>query len=100
MGPLPKVKDVHDNGEPSSRGQLDRRAAEARALRNALLGVALFTGVVLVNGILFLLPIEPLQAIGWRPIPASEGAQEATAELPTWLRARAGLTGPIASPCA
>ena len=89
--------DVHDNGEPISRGQLDRRAAEARALRNALFGVALFTGVVLVNGILFILLIELLQAIGWWPVPASEGAQDATTELSARLRVRLAIAGPIAS---
>lgn len=83
-----------DKGEPISRGQFDRRAAEA--LRNALFGVALFTGVVLVNGILFILLIELLQAIGWWPVPASEGAQDATNELSARLRARVALTGPIA----
>jgi hypothetical protein len=89
--------DVHDNGEPISRGQLDRRAAEARALRNALIGVALFTGVVLVNGILFILLIELLQTIGWWQVPASEGAQDAGTELSARLRGRVATAGPVAS---
>lgn len=90
------MTDMRDHGEPLSRGQLDRRAAEARALRNALFGVALFTGVVLVNGILFILLIELLQAIGWWPMPASEGVQDATTELSARLRPRVAPTGPIA----
>jgi hypothetical protein len=46
-----------------------------------------FSGVVLVNGILFILLIELLQAIGWWPVPASDGAQDAT----TGLSARVGV---------
>jgi hypothetical protein len=88
---------MRDKGEPLSRGQLDRHAAEARALRNALIGVALFTGVVLVNGILFIMLIELLQAIGWWPVPASEGAQDATTDLSARWRARVALTGPVTS---
>jgi hypothetical protein len=84
--------DMHDTGEPISRVQLDRRAAEARAFRDALFGVALFTGVVLINGILFILLIELLQAVGWWPVPASEGAQDATTELSARLCGRAALT--------
>ena len=65
---------MRDIGEPLSRGQVDRRAAEARALRDALLFVALFTGVVLVNGILAILFIALMQALGlWGPA-ASEAA--------------------------
>jgi len=46
-----------------------------RAMRDALFGVALFTVVVLVNGILAILGIEALQAIGVWPTPeASSGA--------------------------
>jgi hypothetical protein len=86
------VRDVRDNGEPVSRGQVDRRAAEARAFRNALFGVALFTGVVLVNGVLAILLIEALQALGWWPEPASEGARDATGDLAVRLRRRAMLT--------
>lgn len=66
---------MRDEGEPISRGQVDRRAADARAMRDALFGVALFTVVVLVNGILAILGIEALQAIGVWPTPeASSGA--------------------------
>ena len=83
---------MRDDGEPISRGQLDRRAADAQALRNALLGVALFAGVVLVNGILFILLIELLQAIGAWPEPASDGAYNATAELTGRSRFRAALS--------
>ena len=84
---------MRDDGEPISRGQLDRKAAEARALRNALFAVGLFTGVVLVNGILAILLIELFQAIGWWEVSASEGAQSATTELSGRLRVRAALAG-------
>ena len=73
----------------SAKGRLDRRAAEARALRDALFGVALFAGVVLVNGILAILFIALMQALGlWMPEAAEatfippDGADE----LPTTLR--------------
>lgn len=64
---------MRDDGEPISRGQLDRRAAEARALRNALFAAALFGGVVLINGILAILLIEFFQSIGWWEVPVMEG---------------------------
>ena len=80
--------DMRDDGEPISRGQLDRRAANARALRNALWFVALFSGSVLINGILFILLIGWLQAIGWWEVAAAEGAQDAAANLSGRLRAR------------
>jgi hypothetical protein len=67
------VRNMRDAGEPLSHGQLDRLAAETKALRDTLLGVALFTGVVLVNGILAILFIALMQALGlWGP--ASETA--------------------------
>ena len=44
-------------GEPISRGQVDRRAADRRAFGNVLWFVALFAGAVLVNGILAILGI-------------------------------------------
>jgi len=56
------VKTMRDTGEPLSRDQVDRRPVEARALRDALFGVALFTCVVLVNGILPILFIALMQA--------------------------------------
>lgn len=52
-----------DDGEPVSRGHLDRKATEARALRNALFAVGLFTRLVLVNGILPILFIGFAQAV-------------------------------------
>ena len=58
--------------------------------------MALFTAVVLVNGILFILLIELLQAIGWWPVQASEGAQDVTTELAAQWRVRAALIGPTA----
>jgi hypothetical protein len=62
-----------DDGEPIGRGQLDRRAAKARAFRGALFAIALFTGIVLVNGILAIMLIEFFQAIGWWEVSAAEG---------------------------
>lgn len=67
---------MHSNGEPISRGRIDRRAADARAVRNAAVGVALFGVVVVINGLLALLGIEALQALGAWPTP------EATIEAP------------------
>jgi len=84
--------EMRDDGEPISRGQFDRRAAEARAFRNALFTVSLFAGVVLVNGILAILLIELLQAMGWWQVAASEGAKDATAELSARLCVRAART--------
>jgi hypothetical protein len=46
------------DGEPVSADRRDRRAAERRALRNVLFAVGLFAGVVLVNGLVFLLLLE------------------------------------------
>ena len=60
---------MHDDGEPISRGQLDRRAADRRALGNILWFVAFFAVVVLVNGILAILGIEALQKLGVWPTP-------------------------------
>jgi hypothetical protein len=70
---------MHDDGEPISRGQLDRRAAEIRALRNSLFVAAFFGGVVLINGILAILLIEFLQSIGWWEAPPAAGAEGAAA---------------------
>jgi len=83
---------MRDAGEPLSRGQVDRRSADARALRNALFGVALFTGVVLINGVLAILLIEALQAIGWWPESASDGARDATGDMAVRLRRPTMLT--------
>jgi hypothetical protein len=60
---------MRDEGEPISRGQLDRRAADRRALGSTLWVVALFTAAVLVNGSLGILGIEALQALGVWPAP-------------------------------
>jgi hypothetical protein len=46
-----------DNGEPISRGQLDRRRAERRALGNTLWFVAFFAAAVLLNGLIAILGI-------------------------------------------
>jgi hypothetical protein len=71
--------DTH--GEPIGRGQLDRRATEGLALRDAAYAIAVFTGIALVNGILTILLIELLQIIGWWEVPASEGAREVATGL-------------------
>ena len=56
------------------------------------MGVALVTGVMLVNGILFILLIELFQALGWWALSAPEGAQDATSELSGRLRLRWAFT--------
>ena len=63
---------MRDDGEPISRGRSDRRTADARALRSTLVAVALFVGVVLVNGILVILGIEVLEAMGIWPTPGQQ----------------------------
>jgi hypothetical protein len=68
---------MRDDGEPISRGQLDRRAAEQRALRDSLFVAAFIGGVVLINGILAILLIEFFQSVGWwegSPAGGAEGA--------------------------
>jgi hypothetical protein len=72
---------MRDDGEPISRGQLDRRAAEIRALRDPLLLAAFFGGVVLINGILALLLIEFSQVVGWWEVHAAGAAEETAIEL-------------------
>jgi hypothetical protein len=62
---------MRDDGEPISRGQLDRRAAERRALRDSLFAAALFGGVVLI--------IEFFQSIGWWEVQPAGGAEGAAA---------------------
>lgn len=49
---------IRDDGEPMSDGRRDRRAAERRALGNALFASVLFAGVVVVSGVLFILLLE------------------------------------------
>jgi hypothetical protein len=70
---------MRDDGEPISRGQLDRHAAEVRALRDSLFAAALFGGVVLINGILAILLIEFFQSIGWWEVQRAGGAEGAAA---------------------
>lgn len=82
---------MRDDGEPIGRGQLVRRAAERRALRGALFAIALFTGVLLVNGILAIALIEFFQAIGWWATTTTEGAQDAMTEWQGRMRVRASL---------
>jgi hypothetical protein len=77
------MREIRDDGEPISAGRQDRQAAEARTLRDALFAVALFTGVVLVNGIVSILLIELFQAVGWW-----EGSRPAAVD-----QAAAGLSG-------
>jgi hypothetical protein len=76
---------MRDDGEPISRGQLDRRAAEIKALRDSLFVAAFFGGVVLINGILAILLIEFFQAIGWWEV------QPAGASAAAALSSRLGL---------
>lgn len=55
---------MHNEGEPMSKGQIDRHAQDARALRDTLFAVAFFTAVVLINGVLAILFIALMQALG------------------------------------
>ena len=76
------MKAMRDGGEPLSRGQLDRRAADARALRDVVFTVALFSGVVLVNGILAILFIALMQALGlWGPAAGEAASLDGIDEL-------------------
>jgi hypothetical protein len=68
------------DGEPISRGQLDRHGAELTAIRESIFAVALFGCAILINGILAILLIDWCQSIGWWDIP-SAGGGEGTAEL-------------------
>ena len=89
---------MRDIGEPLSRGHVDRRAAEGRALRDALFGVALFSGVVLVNGILAILLIALMQALGlWGPAAADASPLEGIDEVRSRLHA---LVHPASTPVA
>ncbi len=63
---------MRDIGEPLDRGQVDRGTDETRPLREALRLVALFTGVVLLNGVLAILFIAFMQALGLRGPASSE----------------------------
>lgn len=92
------MRDMRDIGEPLSRGQVDRRSAEARAVRDALFGVALFTGVVLVNGILAILFIALMQALGlWGSAAADATSLEGIDEVRSRLHA---LVHPTTAPVA
>jgi hypothetical protein len=73
---------MRDDGEPTSRLRLDRRAVELTALRDSLVVAALFGGVALINGILAILLIDFFQALGWWVVlpPGSEGAADALSE--------------------
>jgi len=66
---------MRDDGEAISAGQLDRRAAEVRALRDSLFAAAVFSGVILINGILAILLIEFFQSIGWWEVPPATGGE-------------------------
>jgi len=89
---------MRDTGEPLSRGQVDRRAVEARALRDALFGVALFSGVVLVNGILAILVIALMQALGlWGPAAGDAASLDGVDELRSRLHP---LVHPTSTPVA
>ena len=77
---------MRDDGEPISRGRLDRHAAEIKALRDSLFVAAFFGGVVLINGILAILLIEFFQSIGWWEVQPAEGSDASAALL------RLGLT--------
>jgi hypothetical protein len=68
---------MRDDGEPISRGQLDRRAAEIRALRDTLFVAALFGVAIVINRVLAILLIEFFQSIGWWEVKPAGGAEGA-----------------------
>jgi len=87
---------MHDDGEPISRGQVDRPAAEARALRDSVVGAALFGVLFLLSGILAALLIAILQSIGWWEAQAAGAEAGATAlaeQLGRWGVVRALPSG-------
>jgi hypothetical protein len=59
------VTNLRDDGEPVTSGRRDRTAAERRAQRDVLVFVAIFGGVLLINGLLTVLLIACLEALGW-----------------------------------
>ena len=69
------------DGEPIGRGQLDRRSAEGQAFQEAVFATALFTWVVLVNGLLAIFLIELFQTIGCWEAAAVEGVDDATSHV-------------------
>jgi hypothetical protein len=79
---------MRDAGEPISKGRADRRATDARELRGALLGVALFAAVVLVNAILAIAFIALMQALGLWASAAGEAGFPSVDNAEGW---RAGL---------
>lgn len=85
--------EMDTDGEPIGRGQLDRRAAKARSLGGALFAIALFTGVLLVNGLLAILLIELFQAVGWWGATTSQDAPGATSDWLGRVRIRAAFAG-------
>jgi len=86
---------MRDDGEPIGRGQPDRRAADARAIRDALFSVAFFTGVMLVNGILVILLIELARTFGWwETSSVLQSGEEPLLSL--CVRAGAGLRADVA----
>jgi hypothetical protein len=86
---------MHDNGEPISRGQLDRRAADTRALRDSLFVAAFFGGAVLINGILAILLMQFFQSIGWWEVQPGAGAEGAAALLGRFGRPAASPAEPL-----
>jgi hypothetical protein len=52
------MRPIRDDGEPIARGQRDRRAAERRALGDAIWLAALVAGAVLLNAVLGLFLLE------------------------------------------
>jgi len=72
------MRQDRDQGEPISAGRQDRRAAVGRAFGDVLFAVALFTAVVLVNGILAIMLIELFQAAGWWDTSVLPGGEDST----------------------
>jgi hypothetical protein len=88
------VRSEREAGEPVSEGRVDRRATEARELRTALLGVAFFAAIVLVNAIVAIAFIALMQALGlWAlaPAEAAFSSPDGVDELRTSLHSLTGV---------
>jgi hypothetical protein len=80
---------MRDAGEPISPGRRAQPDPGPLELGDVLTLVAIIGGVLLFNGMVALLLIEVLQALGWWPEPASEGAVDLARDVSVRLRARA-----------
>jgi hypothetical protein len=59
------MTDRREDGAPVASHHDDQSAAERRARRDVLIFVGIFGGVLLINGLLTLLMIALVEALGW-----------------------------------